>query len=269
MTPSCGPDQFIHSLFVGLVLVALCDASLFPEEGCGIPDLPAHNTYHCQPPLCEGPLGSGLFRSGTVVELYCQPDYVLAGLPGLCICQGRWWHTLRHGVCKPQGPLHPHRIFTLASIPLVITAAVTLSALLGMFMVCALLKLRCSICSCTSSTYEALDDSDTVEHVDELFVSQPGGALAPLPSYEEAVYGHTGEPLTLGGHGPTPLVLSQDMLACPGLYGPSHVPGGTSFMNRPPSYQEALAAATAEAENIPGGELPPARLPGLRKEDHP
>ncbi|XP_061454056.1 sushi domain-containing protein 6-like [Rhineura floridana] len=254
---ACSHLQSMCRLFVCLALVTVCNTRIsFKRQGCEVPDPPDHSTYRCHPPLCQEPPDSSMFKADTVVEFFCQPGYVPATMPALAICQGGQWKMLRDVMCKPQGTPRPSALIAAASIPMVIAAAVTFSAFLVTVVACVLLKPRFHFCPCNGGSYEALEDSSRVERVDELDANQSGssgGGLA-LPSYEEAIYGHTGAPLPLAGRGPTPLVFSQDTLSHPDLCGPSQSPpGGAPFLGEPPSYQEALVATSAATGNAPAG----------------
>ncbi|KAH0631620.1 hypothetical protein JD844_006041, partial [Phrynosoma platyrhinos] len=210
-----GSQQFLQRLFVGLVLASLCDAKVFLHgKGCGVPDMPVHGISQCQPPLCEEPLDSGMFKLGTLVEFFCQPGFALVGLPALAICQGGQWHTVRGLVCKPIETPHPTGLMVATSVPLVVAAALTLAALAVLAAVCVMLMTpTCSSCHCTepaNSAYEAMEDPEDVEDVDGEEADNDEG---PLPSYEEAVGGHLGTSLTFGGHHSDPLVHPQEDLA--------------------------------------------------------
>ncbi|KAJ6663705.1 hypothetical protein lerEdw1_009784 [Lerista edwardsae] len=236
------------SLLLPLVLVVLCDAKPFlKRKACGVPDLPAHSIFHCQPALCQGSLDPGLFKAGTILELSCLPGYTLASQPALAICQGGEWHSVRDVVCKPQGTsAAPPRSSRLpaAFIPILAAAALSLLAFLVMVLSCALLRPRSSVCHCRchSGSYEVFEDSDTLEHVGEPDADRPGSSMDPLPTYEEAVYGRVGAPWL-------PLVLSEGVWTHPVPPEPCRGAGEPPD-SPPPSYQEAVASA---AESLAGG----------------
>nr|XP_028597984.1 sushi domain-containing protein 4-like [Podarcis muralis]XP_028597985.1 sushi domain-containing protein 4-like [Podarcis muralis] len=261
---SCSHEKTTRSLLVCLALVTLGDTRLsFRRKGCRPPEPPAHSAYRCQPPLCQEPLlDSDLFGPESVLEFYCLPGYVTTSLPALAICRGGQWNMLRDLACMPPGTPRPDAFLSAASVPMVLAAAVIFSAILVTVVACVLLKTRLHFCRCLSS-YEPLDDP--LEQVEELDVPGLDCSGGPLPSYEEAVYGHTGCPSPPGVQGPTPLVLSQEARAPPDLCG---------LGEEPPSYEDSLVAASTESGPAPGRESPsqlPTSLlpPGVGKKDGP
>ncbi|KAL8211974.1 UNVERIFIED_CONTAM: hypothetical protein K2H54_032422 [Gekko kuhli] len=228
-----------------LLLVGLCAAQFLPmEKGCEEPDIPLHSAYLCQSPLCQGPLENGTFEAGAMLEYFCQPGYVLASLPGLAICHRGEWRVIQDLLCKPQGTSVAPRSSSLTlvnSIPLMAGTLVLLSAVILALTLCFLVvRTVPAPCGCTSQAYETLEDPDfTVEGVDGPGASPTEDTTISLPSYEEAVYGHTGAPVPAAGRGPIPLILLEQS-------GRSCVPGGSREVeDLPPSYQEAMATESA------------------------
>ncbi|XP_042295672.1 sushi domain-containing protein 4-like [Sceloporus undulatus] len=252
----CGSQPFLRSLFAGLALASLCDTKVFlHRKGCSVPETPLHGLSQCQPPLCEEPLDTGVFKPGTLMEFYCQPGYALVGLPSLTICQGGEWHTVRELVCKAHGTPHPTSLIVATSVPFVVAVVLTFAALTVVATACVMLMTpTCSSCRCTepaNGAYEAMEDPEDMEHIDG---EEPDNGEGPLPSYEEAVGAHLETSLLLAGHHSVPL----DIASCHEPYGPSL--GGLPCLRAPPSYQEALEETTlTEGRAVPEGE-PPARL---------
>lgn len=85
---------------------------------------------------------------------------------------------------------------------------------------------------------EQVEEPDPVRH--------PSRSVDSLPSYNEVIYSHLGNPLPPGDGGPRPVVLPDGVLTQPE---PHHAAGETSE-SPPPSYQEALVMAVA---SFPGG----------------
>ncbi|XP_054855746.1 sushi domain-containing protein 4-like [Eublepharis macularius] len=242
-------------LAVSLVLVALCQAqTLHKGKACGAPDMPLHSTCICQPPLCQGALDSGTFKEDTELKCYCHPGYGQAGLPGVSICRGGKWDVVQDVLCKPQETSTAPgggNLTLLVSTSLTAAASVVLSALIFAVVLCVLVKPKPCSCSYRSQVYEVLEEPDlvVVEGMEEPGTTHREDTPEPLPSYEEAVCGHTGAPSPAGSQWQMPLVLS----AQPELSDGSPVAGGpVEVVDPPPSYQEAMAAACTLPENAPG-----------------
>ncbi|XP_060113544.1 sushi domain-containing protein 6-like [Heteronotia binoei] len=248
----------MRCLLVLLLLAGLCGAQLLSQgEGCGKPNLPLHSAPLCQPPMCKEPLENGSFEAGTMLEYVCQPGYTFASLPGLVICHGGEWHMVQDIRCKAQGTsvTPPASSFSLASsIPLMAGTLVLLSSLILALTLCFLVARSArSPCGCTSQAYETLEDSDfVVEGMNALGANHVEDASVSLPSYDEAVYGHTGASAPPAIPGLIPLVLSVQ----PEVSGRSCVPGGSRGVeDPPPSYQEAMAEDPLVAESALGRQL--------------
>ncbi|XP_015273748.1 PREDICTED: sushi domain-containing protein 6-like [Gekko japonicus] len=238
----------MRCLGVPLMLVGLCAAQFLPmEKGCEEPDIPPHSAYLCQPPLCQGPWENGTFEAGAMLEYFCQWGYVLASLPSLAICHRGEWRVIQDVLCKPQGtPVAPRSssLTLVNSIPLMAGTLVLLSAVILALTLCFLVVRSVpSPCGGTSQAYETLEDRGfVVEGVDGPGTSPTEDTTLSLPSYEEAVYGHTGAPVPAASRGPIPLIL----LAQPERSGSSRGPGGSREVeDPPPSYQEAMATENA------------------------
>ncbi|XP_077174764.1 sushi domain-containing protein 6-like isoform X2 [Paroedura picta] len=197
----------MRSLLAPVMLVGLCAARLLSaEKGCSEPELPPHSAYLCQPPLCQPPQENGTFEADTVLEYLCQPGYILANLPCLAVCQGGEWHVAQGVLCKPRATSEATQ--TVSSVHLIAGALVLLSAVILALTLCFLVLRTAPSCGCSRQTYETLEDPDfVVEGVDGAGANHGEDAPAPLPSYEEAVYGHHRAPVPPAGWGLRTLVV--------------------------------------------------------------
>ncbi|XP_069063015.1 sushi domain-containing protein 6-like [Pleurodeles waltl] len=234
-----GPYLWCRPVPVALLLMTLCDcASVIPRSSvCPRPPVPKHGGFQCSyrcSPLCDGMH----FLSGCEVNYYCDAGFAFSAPVISARCRQGKWSLTGDIMCHPSPGYEdsvPPGPIPGPSISLVAAVAATVAGLLLMALVCVLVKPKSHTCQC-GREYNRMDEPELhSEH----------WCPVPLPSYEEAVYGSQGRPLsptTL--HAPLPLILAEEDLM-PQDIAAAHVPDAASLhpggRTPPPSYEEVQA----------------------------
>ncbi|XP_078518389.1 sushi domain-containing protein 6-like [Lissotriton helveticus] len=255
-----GPYLWPRSVPAALLLVTLCDcASVIPKSSvCSRPPVLKHGGFKCSykcSPLCDGMH----FVSGCEVNYYCDTGFTLSAPVTSARCrQGKWSPT--DIMCHPspgyKDSIPPSQI-PGPSISLVAAVAATVAGLLLMGLVCVLVKPKSHSCQC-GRDYNRMEEAELhTEH----------WCPVPLPSYEEAVYGSQGRPLSpTSFHAPLPLILAEEDLVQQDIF-TGHMPIGasqhTGGCTPPPSYEEVQAAVRGTSSGGDSGTFLNSPLPFL------
>ncbi|XP_069500338.1 sushi domain-containing protein 6-like [Ambystoma mexicanum] len=223
------------------LLVVLCNgASVFSKISvCPRPPAPKHGGFVCSYG-CWPVLDGMQFFAGSEVEYYCDGGYTLSAPVISARCSQGKWSPVANVLCRPSPgytDAHPPAPVPGTSISLVAAVAATVAGLLLMAMVCVLVKPKSRSCQC-GQDYSRMQEPHLQSEV---------WHPVPLPSYEEAVYGPQGHPLS-----PSPLQAPLPLILAEGDLVQQNIPEGhlletawpsTGGCTPPPSYEEMQATA--------------------------
>ncbi|XP_017938177.1 sushi domain-containing protein 6 isoform X2 [Manacus vitellinus] len=152
-------------------------ALLYPED-CPQPPQPENGGYKCHPSPCNNPL-----TSGSVIEYLCVEGYMLKGDYKYLTCKNGEWNPAMEVSCRlsPEKDSPP----TIGVPTLSIVASTASSVALILLLVVLFVLLQPKLKSFHHSRRDQGVSGDQVSIMVD-------GVQVALPSYEEAVYGSTG-----------------------------------------------------------------------------
>ncbi|XP_068948089.1 sushi domain-containing protein 6 isoform X2 [Petaurus breviceps papuanus] len=196
ITPKTSPASSSVSLGHGLLLPFMI-ISTFLGNGiasvCPRPPAPENGGFICHPTPCKDPLASG-----SVIEYLCDEGYMLKGDYKYLTCKDGEWNPAMEVSCHQNQEKDP----TAIGVPtLSIVASTASSVALILLLVVLFVLLQPKLKSFHHSRRDQGVSGDQVSIMVD-------GVQVALPSYEEAVYGSSGNSL-LPSNSRVQIVLSE------------------------------------------------------------
>ncbi|XP_028915896.1 sushi domain-containing protein 6 isoform X6 [Ornithorhynchus anatinus] len=185
ITPKNNSDSPFASLGHGFFLMLMTLSTLLPEgltSVCPKPPAPENGGYVCHPTPCQYPL-----TSGSVIEYLCDEGYMLKGDYKYLTCKNGEWDPPMEISCRLSPDTKSHPTIGVPTLSIVASTASSVALILLLVVLFVLLQPK------LKSFHHSRRDQGVSGNQVSIMVD---GVQVSLPSYEEAVYGHT------GNHGP-------------------------------------------------------------------
>ncbi|XP_038621452.1 sushi domain-containing protein 6 isoform X3 [Tachyglossus aculeatus] len=208
ITPKNNSDSRFASLGHGFFLMLMTLSTLFPEgltsaarehhlgrnkalhpgrgeikgltsqKVCPKPPAPENGGYVCHPTPCQYPL-----TSGSVIEYLCDEGYMLKGDYKYLTCKNGEWDPPMEISCRLSPDTKSHPTIGVPTLSIVASTASSVALILLLVVLFVLLQPK------LKSFHHSRRDQGVSGNQVSIMVD---GVQVSLPSYEEAVYGHTG-----------------------------------------------------------------------------
>ncbi|XP_028915870.1 sushi domain-containing protein 6 isoform X3 [Ornithorhynchus anatinus] len=155
---------------------------LTSQKVCPKPPAPENGGYVCHPTPCQYPL-----TSGSVIEYLCDEGYMLKGDYKYLTCKNGEWDPPMEISCRLSPDTKSHPTIGVPTLSIVASTASSVALILLLVVLFVLLQPK------LKSFHHSRRDQGVSGNQVSIMVD---GVQVSLPSYEEAVYGHT------GNHGP-------------------------------------------------------------------
>ncbi|XP_038621451.1 sushi domain-containing protein 6 isoform X2 [Tachyglossus aculeatus] len=154
------------------------EISCLPSQVCPKPPAPENGGYVCHPTPCQYPL-----TSGSVIEYLCDEGYMLKGDYKYLTCKNGEWDPPMEISCRLSPDTKSHPTIGVPTLSIVASTASSVALILLLVVLFVLLQPK------LKSFHHSRRDQGVSGNQVSIMVD---GVQVSLPSYEEAVYGHTG-----------------------------------------------------------------------------
>ncbi|XP_036590113.1 sushi domain-containing protein 6 [Trichosurus vulpecula] len=184
ITPKNSSASPFASLGHGLLLPFMI-ISIFLGNGiasvCPRPPAPANGGFICHPTPCKDPL-----TSGSVIEYLCDEGYMLKGDYKYLTCKDGEWNPAMEVSCHHSQDKDLHTTIGVPTLSIVASTASSVALILLLVVLFVLLQPK------LKSFHHSRRDQGVSGDQVSIMVD---GVQVALPSYEEAVYGSSGNSL--------------------------------------------------------------------------